>query len=53
MGEGKERNMKSESATVDQVKDGEKRLKQKLFQTESDIKRFDKKSSLPNGTLSI
>ncbi len=38
MGGGKERKMSGESATADHVKDRGKRLKQKLFKTESVIK---------------
>jgi environmental stress-induced protein Ves len=45
MGGGKEENMNGGSAIDDQVKDRRKRLKQKLFQTESAIKIFYQKSS--------
>jgi hypothetical protein len=38
MGGGKERTMNNRQATTNQVKDGGKRLKQKLSQTESAIK---------------
>jgi hypothetical protein len=38
MGGGKERKMNSRSATANHVKDRRKRLKQKLFKTESAIK---------------
>jgi hypothetical protein len=37
MGGGKERKMNGGSATADHVKDRLKRLKQKLFKTESDV----------------
>jgi hypothetical protein len=40
MGRGKEKKGNSGSATADQVKDGGKELKQKLFQTESAIKNI-------------
>jgi hypothetical protein len=38
MGGGKERKMNGGSATANHVKDRQKRLKQKLFKTESAIK---------------
>jgi hypothetical protein len=53
MGGGKERKMNGGSSTADHVKDRRKRLKQKLFQTESAIKNFYQKSSPPNVTLNI
>jgi hypothetical protein len=40
MGGGKERKMTGGSAAADQVKDRGKRLKQKLFKTESAIKNI-------------
>jgi hypothetical protein len=40
MGGGKERKMNGGSATADHVKDRQKRLKQKLFKTESAIKHI-------------
>jgi hypothetical protein len=46
MGGGKERKMNSGSATADQVKDGVKMLKQKLFQTESTVKTYFFKKAL-------
>jgi hypothetical protein len=44
MGGGKERKMNIGSATANHVKDGRKRLKQKLFKTESAIKHIFKKA---------
>jgi hypothetical protein len=46
MGEGKERMMNNGSATADQVKDGGKRLKQRLLQTESAINNILSKKAL-------
>jgi hypothetical protein len=46
MGRGKERKMDGRSATADQVKDLRKRLKQKLFQTESPTKKYFFKKAL-------
>jgi hypothetical protein len=43
MGGGKERKMNGGSATANQVKNGEKRLKQKFFQTERAITNFLRK----------
>jgi hypothetical protein len=40
MGGGKKRKMNGRSATTDHVKDGRKRLKHMLFQTESAIKNI-------------
>jgi hypothetical protein len=46
--------MNGRSATADQLKDGGGgRLKQKLLQTESTLKIFNHKTSLPSVTLSI
>jgi hypothetical protein len=48
MGGGKERKMNGGSATADNVKDRRKRLKQKLFKTESAItKNFIDKARCP------
>jgi hypothetical protein len=53
MGRGKERKMDGRSATADQVKDLRKRLKQKLFQTESPTKKYFFKKLSAQRTLSI
>jgi hypothetical protein len=41
MGGGKERKMNGRQGAVNQVRDGEKGLKQKLFQIESAVKTFN------------
>jgi hypothetical protein len=46
MGGGKERKMNGGSSTTDHMKDRQKRLKQKLFQTESAIKNILSKKAL-------
>jgi hypothetical protein len=40
MGGGKKRKMNGRSTTTDQVKDGRKRLKHRLFQRESAVKNI-------------
>jgi hypothetical protein len=53
MGGGKERKMNGGSSTADHVKDRRKRLKQKLFQTESAVKNILSKKLSANVTLNI